>query len=93
MTNVTTARIESELEVKAYIQNLKYALNNGAKIEFQATRFVDNNREEKYTNKYTIDKLFPNENPLDVLKIELLSLNVENYIKTVKDIRFPKRSF
>ena len=92
LTNVTTARIESELEVKAYIQNLKYALNNGAKIEFQATRFVDNNREEKYTNKYTIDKLFPNENPLDVLKIELLSLNVENYIKTVKDIRFPKRS-
>ena len=92
MTNVTIARIESELEVKAYIQNLKYALNNGAKIEFQATRFVDNNREEKYTNKYTIDKLFPNENPLDVLKIELLSLNVENYIKTVKDIRFPKRS-
>ena len=92
MTNVTTARIESELEVKAYIQDLKYALNNGAKIEFQAKRFVDNSREEKYTNKYTIDKLFPNENPLDVLKRELLSLNVENYIKTVKDIRFPKRS-
>ena len=32
----TNAQIESELEVKAYIQNLKFALNNGAKIEFQA---------------------------------------------------------
>lgn len=32
----TNARIESELEVKAYIQDLKLALNNGAKIEFQA---------------------------------------------------------
>ena len=37
----TNARIESELEVKAYIQNLKFALNNGAKIEFQAKRRVD----------------------------------------------------
>ena len=61
MANETTARIESELEVKAYIQNLKYALNHGAKIEFQAKR-------------------------------ELLLLNVEDYIQTVKDIRFPKRS-
>ena len=40
----TNARIESELEVKAYIQNLKFALNNGAKIEFQAKRRVDDNK-------------------------------------------------
>lgn len=38
MADETKARIESELEVKAYIQNLKYALNNGAKIEFQVKR-------------------------------------------------------
>lgn len=29
-------RIESRIEVEAYIQNLKYAIENGAKIEFQA---------------------------------------------------------
>lgn len=35
--------------------------------------------------------MFPNENPLEALKRELLSLSVENYIKTVKDLRFPRR--
>ena len=88
----TNARIESELEVKAYIQNLKFALNNGAKIEFQAKRRVDDNREERFTNQYTVNTLFPNENPVDALKRELLLLNVENYMQTVKDLRFPKRS-
>ena len=44
MANETNVRIESELEVKAYIQNLKFALNNGAKIDFQAKRRVDANK-------------------------------------------------
>lgn len=92
MPNDTKVRIESELEVKSYLQNLKFALNNGAKINFQARRRVDENREEKYTNQYTVNALFPNENPVDALKRELLTLSVENYMKTVKDIRFPKRS-
>lgn len=73
------ARIESELEVKAYIQNLKYALNNGAKIEFQAKRFVDANRDVKYTNQYTVNKLFPDEKPVDAIKRELLTLSEEDY--------------
>ena len=79
----TKARIESELEIKAYIQNLKFALNNGAKIDFQVKRRVDDNRDEKYTNQYTVNT---------VLKRELLSLSVEDYIQTVKDLRFPKKS-
>ena len=92
MAKETKARIESELEIQAYIQNLKYALNNGAKINFQAKRLVDESRDEKYTNQYTVNKLFPNENPVNVLKRELLTLSAEDYIQTVKDIRFPKRS-
>ncbi len=92
MADETKRRIESELEVKAYIQNLKYALNNGAQISFQVKRFVDEDREERYTNQYTVNKLFPDENPVDALKRELLTLNVEDYMQTVKDIRFPKRS-
>ena len=92
MADKTSARIESEAEVKAYIQNLKFALNNGAKIEFQAKRRVDENREEKFTNQYTVNVLFPNENPIDALKRELLSLSAEDYMQTVKDLRFPKRS-
>lgn len=85
-------RIESEIEVMSYLQNLKYALNSGARIEFQIKRKVDAQREEKYTNQYTINKLFPDSNPVDVLKEELLSLTVENYIQTVKDTRFTNRS-
>lgn len=92
MIEETKTRIESKLEVESYIQNLKYALNNGAKIEFQARRLIDEKRNEKYTNQYTVNKLFPDENPVDALKRELLTLTVDNYMQTVKDIRFPKRS-
>ena len=86
------ARIESELEVKAYIQNLKFALNHGAKIEFQINRRVDKQREERYTNQYTVNALFPDENPVDALRRELMALTVENYMRTVRDFRFPNRS-
>lgn len=92
MVDETKARIESELEVKAYIQDLKFALNNGAKIDFQAKRCVDDNRDEKYTNQYTVNTLFPDENPVEALRRELLTLTVEDYMQTVKDLRFPKRS-
>jgi hypothetical protein len=88
----TKVRIESELEVKTYIERLKYALNKGAKIDFQVRRRVDDNRDEKYTNQYTVNTLFPNENPADVLKRELLTLSVEEYMQTVKDLRFSNRS-
>ena len=46
----------------------------------------------RYTNLYTVEKLFPNENPIDALKKELLTLLVEEYLRTVKDLRFPERS-
>lgn len=87
----TTSRIESEAEVKAYIQDLQYALNNGAQINFQARRLVDTQREERYTNQYTVGTLFPNENPVNALRRELKTLTVEEYIKTVRDLRFPER--
>ena len=92
MSDETNTRIESESEVKAYIQDLKYALNNGAKINFQVNRHVDDNRDEKYTNQYTVNTLFPDKNPVNALKRELLTLSVEEYMQTVKDLRFPKRS-
>ena len=92
MTDATKTRIESETDVKAYLQNLKFALNNGAKINFQVKRLVDENRDEKYTNQYTVDTLFPDESPVDALRRELLTLAVENYMRTVKDLRFQKRS-
>lgn len=85
-------RIETEEEVKTYLSKLRYAIKSGAKISFQAHRRIDDDRDEKYTNNYTMATLFPNENPVDVLKRELLSLSVEEYLCTVKDARFPKLS-
>ena len=92
MVEEFNARIETELEVKAYLQDLRYAITNGAQIDFQAKRRVDESRDEHYTNQYTVNRLFPDENPVDALKRELLTLTVEDYIQTVRDLRFPKRS-
>ena len=92
MPEETISRIESKQEVNAYIADLKYAINNGAKIQFQARRLVDDGREERYTNLFTVNSLFPNEDPVDALKRELLTLTVEEYMRTVKDLHFPQRS-
>lgn len=85
-------RIETEEEIKAYLQNLHYALDHGANLLFQARRAVDEKRDEKYTNMYTIRTLFPDENPKEALKKQLKLLTVAEYIRTVKDLRFPKKS-
>jgi hypothetical protein len=88
----TTTRIESELDVRAYLQDLKYALEHGAKVTFQEERLVDQHRDQRYTNRFTVADLFPDENPVVALKRELQKLTVEEYMQTVKDLRFPKRS-
>lgn len=92
MAKDKNSRIESELEVKSYIQNLKYALDKGAQISFQEERRVDAGRGIQYTNKYTVAQLFPDENPVDALRRELKALSAEEYLRTVRDDRFPKRS-
>lgn len=85
-------RIESRLEITSYLQNLKYSLKNGAKIHFQEKRNVDKLRDFKYSNEYAMMDLFPNKDPITVLKHELLSLTVHNYIRTVRDINRPNNS-
>ena len=88
----TRTRIESELEVNSYLQNLRYALSHNATITFQAERLVDQNRDLRYTNQFTVADLFPDENPVNALKREIQELTVEEYMQTIKDLRFPKRS-
>ena len=92
MKKDNNSRIESELEVRSYIQNLRYALEHGATVTFQVHRLVDEHKDEKYTNQYTVSTLFPNENPVEAIKRELKSLTIQDYMETVKDIRFPNRS-
>ena len=85
-------RIESEFEVSCYIRDLKYALEHGAQITFQQDRSVDRQRDIRFTNRFTVTDLFPNENPVDALKRELGKLTVEEYLRTVKDLKFQNRS-
>lgn len=85
--------IEERLEVSSYVAKLRYALeSNQATIQFQQERQVDKARDKKYTNRYTVADLFPDEDPVIALKRELATLTVGEYIETVKDRRFPKRS-
>ena len=88
----TKTRIESEIEVRSYLQNLRYALEHNAKVTFQIDRLVDQNRDPRYTNQFTVADLFPDENPVSALKRELQTLTVEEYMQTVKDLRFPNKS-
>lgn len=88
----SNTRIESKLEIQCYLQNLRYALDNGAKLNIQIDRRVDQNRNIRYTNRFTLSDLFPDEDPSIALKQELKQLTVENYIQTVKDNRFEKKS-
>jgi len=90
--NTEQARIETELEVRAYLQDLKYALQHNAEVTFQEERKVDQERERQFTNKYTMGDLFPNEAPAEALRRELQTLTVEEYMRTVKDTRFKNRT-
>ena len=85
-------RIESEEEISAYLGKLKYALSSGARLVFQATRKVDGDRDEKFSNQYAVAHLFPNEDPQIALRRELTTLTTKDYLRTVKDVRFPKKS-
>ena len=85
-------RNESKLEVTTYLHRLQYALQSGkAKINFQKNRIVDEKRDEKHTNKYTMLSLFPHEDEVEILKRELANLRCRDCIETVKDTRYPDR--
>lgn len=49
-------------------------------------------KEKRYTNQYTVNTLFPDDSPEEALRRELKTLTVEEYMRTVTDLKFPKRS-
>lgn len=80
-------------DVAAYLSKLRYALQDESTlIHFQEERCVDQNRQKEYTNVYTVAELFPDESPKEAMRRELANLKVQDYIETVKDIRYPNRS-
>lgn len=86
----TKSRIEIKSKVKAYLQKMKYALKDThTKFKFQQFRLSDKNKEEQYTNNFTVHDLFPNSNPESALKRELKTLDLKNYQETVQDTKYP----
>ena len=67
ITNSNEAkRIETRSEVDTYLDQLKYSLTNSkAKLQFQKERLTDTQRDERFTNRYTVGDLFPDEDPVD----------------------------
>ena len=90
--NTERARIESELEVRSYLQNLRYALAHDARVEINYERKVDKKRELQYRNNYTLMELFGKRNLVAVMRRELQTLTLEEYMRTVKDLRYPNRT-
>lgn len=79
---------ETEVDVETYIAKLKYSLeDHSTRIRFQRTRLCDEKKDVKYTNEYTFDDLFPDENESVVFRRELKNLTVGDYIETVEDTR------
>ncbi len=83
------SRIASEAEVATYLSNTRLALEGGAQVTVQLNRKVDQNRPERYTNKYTFADLFPDEDPACVARRELHNLQMSEYLRTVSDDRCP----
>lgn len=91
--NQDNKRIQDRFEVQTYLDRLRYAIEEGlAQVNIIHDRKVDAKRNKKFTNRYTIARLFPDEDPTEAIKRELLQLTVEDYVETVKDLRFPKRT-
>lgn len=84
--------IESEHEVRTFLTKLYHSIDNHCHIFLQRHKRTEKNRPIEYTNLYTINDLFPNEDITDRLKQELKELKVENYVHTIADKKFKKRS-
>ena len=86
-------RCESKEEVLTFLDKLNYALNSSSvEVTIVKDRLSDKGRAEKNTNRYTLLTLFPDEDLVHVLKSELSTLTLKNYIETVSDTCFLDRS-
>ncbi len=80
-------------EVETYLARVRYALKDkNTKVSLQTNREVDRGRDIRFTSQFTISNIFPDEDPTDVLKREIGTLSVENYMYSLKDKRHENRS-
>lgn len=81
------------LTVSTYVAKLKTVLSDpSSRLTLIHDRKNDQSRQPKFTNRYTLSTLFPNEDPVIALRRELATLSANEYIETLKDSAFPKLS-
>ncbi len=91
--NENSTRIESKEDVKSFLSRLAYVMAKKTKtITFQKIRDSDKGRNPRFTNRFTIACLFPDESPVEAIARELQSLNFKEYRHTIKDNLYPDRS-
>lgn len=82
---------ESKQAISTCLDQIYYLIkNNQTSISVEKYRLADSKRDPKFTNRYTLGVLFPDESETEALKRELLTLTVEEYIESIRDNRFPK---
>ena len=86
-------RIETKDYIETFIAKVRYCMESGdCKISLQLGRKNEENKNIRFTNQYTLNELFPNEDPAVAMKRELVKLRVTEYIETLKDLNFSKKS-
>lgn len=84
---------ETEAEINAFISNVRYCIeSDDCQISVKSERRSEQNKDIKFTNRYAMGKLFPDEDPSDSMRRELIKLTKRNYIETLEDLDFPDRS-
>lgn len=83
--------IEDRSEVLAFLAKLKHMLENQRTIiKLENNRKSDQYKKIEFTNRFTFSDLFPNENPVEVLRRELNLLSICEYMHTAVDVINPK---
>lgn len=77
--------IEEIEKLKFFLKKLQYLLNSNCQIDIQKLRMGEDALNPNNTNNTMIDLDYDSED----IREELLTLKVGDYIKTVKDRRYP----
>jgi len=67
-------------------------VSGDCQISVKTDRRSESEKDIRHTNRYTLGNLFPNENPRDAMKRELIKLTKSNYIETLVDADYLDRT-
>lgn len=78
--------VEERSVVLAFLAKLKFMLESPRTRIHLDIKKSDQYKPYEFTNRFTFADLFPNENPVDVLRRELSLLTISDYMHTAIDV-------